>query len=238
MLPFDPSDLDLLRAGLLYLHSMADRLSSFRIPSSGRPTPINLPAHLRPPIHNPYDKFPREEFDAWIGDLTSRIRRVLSHDEPFVKPAASPGHGDNDTAYDDEDIVEDSFADMKARRSAKGKERATESDTDDSEEELFVESIIIPADDEEEDEKDEEYDDDGEEQYDDEAYSDEEIIEVHHEPETIEISSDEDEPVARSHAAEVDEEQSEGVAYDDEGDESLEVAFNDEEPDTGGLSEG
>ncbi|KAG7091085.1 hypothetical protein E1B28_010141 [Marasmius oreades] len=36
---------------------------------------------LRPPIHNPYDKFSQSDFDAWIGGITTTLRQALGHED-------------------------------------------------------------------------------------------------------------------------------------------------------------
>ncbi|KAH8994462.1 hypothetical protein EDB92DRAFT_1849384 [Lactarius akahatsu] len=99
---------------------------------------------LRPPIFNPYDRFTQPEFDAWIGDITSSIKRALRHEvEPEVElpsgrssswktlqdqvggsltteeRARSPTFTE---PRDEESIFEDSFAHIASRR-AKGKAR-------------------------------------------------------------------------------------------------------------------
>ena len=99
---------------------------------------------LRPPIFNPYDRFTQPEFDTWIGDITSSIKRALRHDvEPEVelpsgrssswktlpdqvggtlstrKRAQSPTFTE---PRDEESFFEDSFAQITSRR-AKGKAR-------------------------------------------------------------------------------------------------------------------
>ena len=98
---------------------------------------------LRPPIFNPYDRFTQPEFDAWIGDITSSIKRALRHDvEPKVelpgrssswntlpdqvggnlsteKRAQSPTFTE---LRDEESVFEDSFAQITSRK-AKGKAR-------------------------------------------------------------------------------------------------------------------
>jgi hypothetical protein len=100
---------------------------------------------LRPPIFNPYDRFTQPEFDAWIGDITSSIKRALRHDvEPEVELpsdhsgswktlADQVGRGSWRTEKraqsptfteprDEESVFEDSFAQI-ASRKAKGKAR-------------------------------------------------------------------------------------------------------------------
>lgn len=175
---------------------MATSRATSRYPGVPHPTPVSL----RAPIHNPFDKFTATEFDAWIGDITGKLKRALGREElpsSFVsKPSeetqerAAPG---DLSVYDDE-AGDDSFAEVKARRAAKGKERAV---------------------DYEEEEYDEEYDEDEEEleereaessitgwnrsneYYDDEAGSgsgsDDAIQPANGPDEVIEILSDSDE---------------------------------------------
>jgi hypothetical protein len=101
-------------------------------------------ASLRRPIFNPYDRFTQPEFDAWIGDITSALKRALNHEgNPEVDQASrhssnwntipdqiggsiraegrahSPASSD---ACDEESTLEDSFAQIASRR-AKGKAR-------------------------------------------------------------------------------------------------------------------
>ena len=97
-----------------------------RVPNS---TP-QLPTSIRPPIHNPYDKFTQPQFDEWIGGITSALRKALGQEEEetptsqATKPRQEDAHHVSDT---DEDNVEDSFAEWKATRAKeKGKMRATE----------------------------------------------------------------------------------------------------------------
>ncbi|KAI0251149.1 hypothetical protein BJV78DRAFT_490494 [Lactifluus subvellereus] len=99
---------------------------------------------LRPPIFNPYDRFTQPEFDAWIGDITSSLRRALRHEvEPDVDSHPGPssswktvpdessgsfsadGRAQSPTSSDsrdEESVLEDSFAQI-ASRKAKGKAR-------------------------------------------------------------------------------------------------------------------
>ncbi|GBE81296.1 hypothetical protein SCP_0310230 [Sparassis crispa] len=80
----------------------------------------------RAPIYNPYDKFTQPEFDAWIGDITSALRSALGKEEPQSGPTKQREHADRESSSQDEReyVVEDSFAELRARREAKGKERA------------------------------------------------------------------------------------------------------------------
>ena len=86
----------------------------------------------RAPMVNPYDKFTQPEFDAWIGDMTTSIRRALGfeQEEPhlfeniLVNGAASGGlpvYPQLDLTDQDE-APDDSFAQIKSRRD-KGKAR-------------------------------------------------------------------------------------------------------------------
>lgn len=122
-------------------------------------TPLSTRGTLRAPIHNPYDKFSQPEFDAWIGDITSALKRALGQEEQPAPPPISESLSGDISAYV-EDVAEDSFAEIKARRAAKGKQRATYEDQEDDEE-LEVESSILLQDvGEGEDEEDVESNDD------------------------------------------------------------------------------
>lgn len=102
-------------------------------PRAPNSTP-QLSAPLRPPIHNPYDKFTQPQFDEWIGGITSALRRALGQEEEETltshpeESREGQAHPVSDT---DEDNVEDSFAEWKAMRAKeKGKMRATEDEQD------------------------------------------------------------------------------------------------------------
>ena len=114
--------------------------------SNASSTKSSTRTSLRPPIFNPYDRFTQPEFDAWIGDITSSIKRALRHDvEPEVEPPSGSsssswntlpdqvGRGSWSTekraqsptfteTRDEESVFEDSFAQI-ASRKAKGKAR-------------------------------------------------------------------------------------------------------------------
>jgi hypothetical protein len=107
-----------------------------RSPASGRNVASRLSSSftkssLKAPIYNPYDKFTQPEFDAWIGDITGALKRALGQEEPAPRPAKYNAKND-DTIYDEE-AGEDSFAALKARRAAKGKQRATYNEVDEDE---------------------------------------------------------------------------------------------------------
>lgn len=112
--------------------------------STPTPKAAQARASLRPPVFNPYDRFTQPEFDAWIGDITSTLKRALNHEaEPEVDSPSrhssswntipdqigsrfgaegrpqSPGSSE---AHDEESALEDSFAQIASRR-AKGKAR-------------------------------------------------------------------------------------------------------------------
>jgi len=97
-----------------------------RVPNT---TP-QLPTSIRPPIHNPYDKFTQPQFDEWIGGITSALRKALGQEEEEIPTSQTtrPCQDDTHPVSDvDEDNVEDSFAEWKATRAKeKGKMRATE----------------------------------------------------------------------------------------------------------------
>ncbi|KAJ8482789.1 hypothetical protein ONZ45_g14820 [Pleurotus djamor] len=135
--------------------------SHFKAPAPPHPTPYStssfltrskLPSSsvvygdkkLKAPMHNPYDRFPQNEFDAWIGNLKGSIRRALGQEEeptPQLHLASSSAetpetHSVSPSAEEqsDWDGVEDSFAEIKARRhisNGKGKERALSVDSED-----------------------------------------------------------------------------------------------------------
>ena len=121
--------------------------------------PYSTPAPLRAPIHNPYDKFTAQQFDEWIGDLTGQLKRALGREEPpspevpqLAADAQEP-EAPGDLSFYSDEAADDSFAEVKARRAAKGKERAVHYEEDDqqySEEDYGSE--------EDEDEEDEEED--------------------------------------------------------------------------------
>ena len=103
-----------------------------RVPNS---TPqLSASASIRPPIHNPYDKFTQPQFDEWIGGITSALKRALGQEEeePPTSRQTTPREEDAHPASDaDEDNVEDSLAEWKAMRTKeKGKMRATEDEQD------------------------------------------------------------------------------------------------------------
>ncbi|KAF9648321.1 hypothetical protein BDM02DRAFT_2279947 [Thelephora ganbajun] len=85
---------------------------------------------IRPPIHNPYDKFTQPQFDEWIGGITSALRKALGQEEeeiPTPQAATSRVEDAHPASDIDEDSVEDSLAGWKAiRAKEKGKMRATE----------------------------------------------------------------------------------------------------------------
>lgn len=101
-----------------------------RVPNS---TP-QLPASIRPPIHNPYDKFTQPQFDEWVGSITGALKRALGKEEDEIlssQPMEPREGGACPISDTDEDNVEDSFAEWKAMRAKeKGKMRATEDEQD------------------------------------------------------------------------------------------------------------
>jgi hypothetical protein len=117
---------------------MSTTPSQFSYSALHRPS-YDLPAlkPLKPPIYNPYDKFPKSEFDAWIGDLTNSLKGALGRlDDAGQQSPDTISHSGNtyisaddaaEDVIDDESLdaeLEDSFADIKARRVIrKGKAR-------------------------------------------------------------------------------------------------------------------
>ena len=176
-----------------------------RVPAAPHPTPVSAsvyslpkPKALRPPIHNPYDKFTQPEFDAWIGGITGALRSALGQDDEKALPSTRNG-GDTRQVIDEhsrytsiegdesaDDLVDDSFAEVKARRAiGKGKARdpregpglrkehsiqPIEIISSDEEEEEEVELSIAPFD-EEESEVEEEGNDENEEESATEEYA-------------------------------------------------------------------
>ncbi|KAK2463137.1 hypothetical protein APHAL10511_004792 [Amanita phalloides] len=101
--------------------------------SSYVPYALNTPRPPRPPLVNPYDKFTQDDFEKWIGGITSALRNALGHEpHPTVSHHAPPiPHARPDTSEDEyeseADGPNDSLADIRARYvtrlSNKGKAR-------------------------------------------------------------------------------------------------------------------
>ncbi|KAI0821397.1 hypothetical protein BC629DRAFT_453864 [Irpex lacteus] len=201
------------------------KAASPAFPAVPNSTPAS--ARSRAPIHNPYDKFPQGEFDAWIGDITTVLKRALGQEPPPPPPPsaaksasvqiipASLAHFANGVDFDDS-VAEDSFAEIKARKAAKakGKQRAV---SEEDEDEFEVEASILQGLDGESEEEEEGsgeesyhpnhqyqygFDDHGEE-YSDEDEEEEEEVEVqpfeNNADDPIEIlsSDEEDDPQER-----------------------------------------
>ena len=105
---------------------------------------------LRPPIFNPYDKFTRPQFDSWIGDITSALRKALrreeepnklkgdtsqvsdaplraretSEDEVSLSEGQNVGESTEKSGEESDEALEDSFAHLQSRNS-KGKTKDT-----------------------------------------------------------------------------------------------------------------
>ncbi|KAJ3575065.1 hypothetical protein NP233_g1357 [Leucocoprinus birnbaumii] len=186
---------------------MARSFNSFSTPSVPPPphtTPSTAqqllkPKLPRPPIHNPFDKFNQNDFDAWIGKLTGDLEKALGYDEvaPPREDDAVPASGvvaeptqEFDESYLEGD-VEDSFAEVKARRVSKGKARdpregpglgpkAGEQDQpieilSDDEEDERGSSQVLGSDGSVDEEGEEEYDEEGEE-YEEEGEEEQEEV--------------------------------------------------------------
>ncbi|OAX43663.1 hypothetical protein K503DRAFT_87721 [Rhizopogon vinicolor AM-OR11-026] len=87
-------------------------------------TPVTThPKSLRRPIHNPYDKFTKPEFDDWISGITGALRRALGEeteeDVVLDEHQSEDVYAIADETFQDQSF-EDSFADIQSRR-AKGK---------------------------------------------------------------------------------------------------------------------
>ncbi|THH33070.1 hypothetical protein EUX98_g1156 [Antrodiella citrinella] len=193
-------------------------------------------AALRAPIHNPYDKFTQPEFDAWIGDITGALKRALGREEaPSIStpaPRSEDVHPADFSAYGD---VDDSFAEIKARRDAKGKERAREEDFSVDEGQGSPEVVVISSDEEGEEEEYGSPDEHGTEY---EYYDEDAEAEAVNEEDTSDQEegrvpvyevSDEEEDVLRGHADE-DEVEVE-VEEEEDAEEAAGVDINDEEYD-------
>jgi len=98
--------------------------SPFSILPAPHTTPVSTnPKSLRRPIHNPYDKFTKPEFDQWISGITGALRRALGdeteEDVVLDEPQSQDVYAASDETFQDQSF-EDSFADIQSRR-AKGK---------------------------------------------------------------------------------------------------------------------
>ncbi|KAM5542869.1 hypothetical protein V8D89_003253 [Ganoderma adspersum] len=111
---------------------MTTPFSTPRYPGAPNPTPRSTGKLPRAPIHNPYDKFTQPEFDAWIGDITGALKRALGREDLPPVPAQRVDRPTPEEDAEEEDL-QDSFADVRARRLAKGKERAREEDFEEEE---------------------------------------------------------------------------------------------------------
>ncbi|KAH8087846.1 hypothetical protein BXZ70DRAFT_955383 [Cristinia sonorae] len=141
---------------------MATPYSTPGHPKAPKPTPSTVTlsnrAAIRAPIHNPFDKFTQPEFDAWIGDITGALKRALGREEPPPLSARRAQQLEDVSAGDISAYGEpdDSFAEIKARRAAKGKERAREEDFSDYEEDRGTPDVVVISSDEDEDEEEDE----------------------------------------------------------------------------------
>lgn len=91
----------------------------------------------RAPLINPYDQFTKSDFDAFINDITGKLRHALGREEydASIRGSVSQQHLNGDTieGHDEDEFPEDSFAEVKARRLAKGKQRAVEHEEEEGE---------------------------------------------------------------------------------------------------------
>ena len=129
-----------------------------RYPGAPFPTPTSQGASRkvpRAPIVNPFEQFPESEFQSLFGDITWAIKTALGRDDPGARTARPLERVERE-----EESVEDSFADIMARRAAKGKARAVEvgdeeqpivieSDEEAEESEEVLRTIVAEDDDEE-----------------------------------------------------------------------------------------
>jgi hypothetical protein len=97
-------------------------------PSVPRGTPSSIKKALKPPIHNPFDKFTQPEFDAWIKDITGSLRRALGHStevpgkETLYETEYDTGEREGVEDLEENESVDDSVAELRARH-LKGKAR-------------------------------------------------------------------------------------------------------------------
>ncbi|KAH9942223.1 uncharacterized protein BXZ73DRAFT_97642 [Epithele typhae] len=114
------------RHGLAFFHAP--------LPGAPHPTPRGSASKVpRAPIYNPYDKFTQPEFDAWIDGITGALKRALGRDDApslLKHEQDRVGGPAGSNSMDEEEIMDDSFAEVHARRLAKGKARAREEDFD------------------------------------------------------------------------------------------------------------
>lgn len=108
---------------------MARPYSTPQYPGAPHPTPRSTGKIPRAPIHNPYDKFTQPEFDAWIDDITGALKRALGRED--APSLSSTVKREQQCSEEEDGGVEDSFAEVRARRLAKGKERARAEDLED-----------------------------------------------------------------------------------------------------------
>ncbi|PPQ62954.1 hypothetical protein CVT24_006194 [Panaeolus cyanescens] len=116
-----------------------------RVPHPPHPTPLSASQNilgskqLRQPVQNPYDKFPQADFDAWINGITGALKQALGQAEleppPLLKSQQSPLWTSSDTGHgslryprvdfdeEDEEVGNETFAEIKARQVGKGKAR-------------------------------------------------------------------------------------------------------------------
>jgi hypothetical protein len=98
--------------------------SPFPILPAPQTTPVSTnPKSLKRPIHNPYDKFTKPEFDEWIGGITSALRRALGEETQDDVTLDEHLPQDINAAAEEtflDHSFEDSFAGIHSRR-AKGK---------------------------------------------------------------------------------------------------------------------
>ncbi|RPD53445.1 hypothetical protein L226DRAFT_617399 [Lentinus tigrinus ALCF2SS1-7] len=184
---------------------MATPYSTPRYSGAPNPTPRSTGKMPRAPIHNPYDKFTQPEFDAWIDDITGALKRALGRDD--APPLPTPAARVERHSSEEEDGIEDSFAEVRARRLAKGKERAREEDYED-------EGIYEQSGTSDDASEGEEYGSSSEE----EDEEDEEQAPKQREAEVIDLLSDDEEDEEEQEVGSSDEEAVAGPApvFDDE----------------------
>ncbi|KAG6902377.1 hypothetical protein C0995_000939 [Termitomyces sp. Mi166 len=102
------------------------------------PYPPLTPKLSKAPQHNPYDKFTQDEFDAWIGGITSALKRALGQEDEVISSLeASSKYAEQSISGDEEEVerlieftgessdeeAEASSSYLTVRRVSKGKAR-------------------------------------------------------------------------------------------------------------------
>ncbi|KAF9071648.1 hypothetical protein BDP27DRAFT_494686 [Rhodocollybia butyracea] len=93
----------------------------------------SVKSHIsKAPVYNPYDKFTKQDFDAWIDDISGALSKALRHEEEerasnteekwYYKLDEEKESQIDSQDSSDEELTDDSLAEIRARR-VKGKAR-------------------------------------------------------------------------------------------------------------------